>query len=79
MNPRLALLLAWILVGAAVVTVHLHLLWQLIRARRLPFAYRLLAFVPVLPPILAWLDGRRITPILWFLLVGAYAVLRTLG
>lgn len=78
MTGRVWLLLAWVLVGAAVLVAHAAVLWQL-RGSELDWRARLAALlVPPLAPVLAWRAGRRASPIAWALLVITYVVLRLL-
>lgn len=77
MSPRAWLLLAWVLVGAAVLFVHAVVLWQARRAAS--WGWRLGAIVvPPIAPVLAWREGRRVAPVAWVILVVAYVVLRLL-
>lgn len=76
MSPRVWLLLVWVLVGAAVLVVHAVVLWQVIRARQVEPRWRWLALIPPLAPVLAWVDGRRVAPIAWIVLVVVYVTLR---
>ncbi len=70
------LLAAWVLVGAAFLVTHLAVLRTAIRARDLPVGVRLLALLPPLAPFIAWLAGRRSTPVLWVLFLLIYVGLR---
>lgn len=80
MSGRAWLLIAWILVGAAVLIVHAVVLAQVwIHARAIDRRWKLAALVPPLAPIAAWRDGRRAAPILWLVLVLSYAGLRLAG
>lgn len=79
MSGHAWLLVAWIVVGAAVLIVHAVVLAQVwVHARALDWRWKLAALVPVFAPIAAWIDGRRVAPILWLLLVAGYAGLRVL-
>lgn len=79
MTPRAWLLIAWVLVGAAVLVVHAVVLWQCLTARSLPWRARIVALAPPLAPVVAWVAGRRVAPISWVVLVVAYVTLRMLG
>lgn len=70
------LLLSWILVGAAFLFVHLVAVFQALRARGLRLWVRLLAFVPPAAPVLAWVAGARVVPVLWCAILVTYVVLR---
>lgn len=71
------LLLSWVLVGAAVLVAHALVLRQCLSARELPRRVRLLAFLlPPVAPLVAWIAGRRVAPVLWAGLLVAYLVLR---
>jgi len=70
------LLLSWILVGAAVLVVHAVVLWQVIWAERTEARWRWLALLPPAAPVIAWLGGRRVSPILWGAFALTYLVLR---
>ncbi len=70
------LLLSWIVVGAALLVAHLAVLVQALGARELAAKYRLLALVPPLAPVVAWIGGRRAAPIAWLVLLVTYVVLR---
>lgn len=78
MSASAWLLIAWILVGAAVLFAHAVLLAQVwLGARKVGWLPRMLAlFVPVAAPIVAWIDGRRVAPIVWTVLVLTYIGLR---
>lgn len=76
MTPRAWLLLSWIVVGAAVLIAHAVVVVQVFRARKLAWKHRWWALVPVAAPVLAWIDGRRVSPIFWGALVLTYLVLR---
>ncbi len=76
MSPKAWLLLSLIFVGAATLTAHAVVIWQILRARELSWRSRLWAIVPVFAPIVAWVDGRRVSPIVWMALVVTYVVLR---
>ena len=78
MSSRTWLLLSWIVVGAAVVVVHAVVLRQALNASSIPRRRRLWAFVPIVAPIMAWVDGRRAGPVAWMILVTGYVVLRLL-
>ncbi len=70
------LLIGWILVGAALLVVHLVLLWLCVRAPNLSLAMKLLSLVPVATPVVGWVSGLRVQPILWVVLLGVYVALR---
>lgn len=78
MSASAWLLIAWVLVGAAVLFAHAVLLAQVwLGARKVGLLPRMIAlFVPVAAPVIAWIDGRRISPIAWTVLVLAYIGLR---
>lgn len=57
---------------------HVVVFWQVVRARTLAPKWRWGALFPPATPWLAWLDGRRVAPIVWIVLVVLYAVLRLL-
>lgn len=76
MTARVWLLLVWVLVGTAVLVVHAVVLWQVIRARQVEPRWRWLALIPPLAPVLAWVDGRRVAPIAWIVMVVVYVTLR---
>jgi hypothetical protein len=78
-SARAWLLVSWILVGAAVLVVHVVLLYQVVRAREYRWTTRIWAIVPPLAPVVAWLEGRRAVPILWVVLVVLYVILRMFG
>jgi hypothetical protein len=75
-TARVWLLLVWVLVGTAVLVVHAVVLWQVIRARQVEPRWRWLALIPPLAPVLAWVDGRRVAPIAWIVMVVVYVTLR---
>lgn len=70
------LLLSWILVGAAFLFVHLVAVVQALRARSVRLGVRLLALIPPVAPVLAWIAGRRVVPVLWCAILVTYVVLR---
>lgn len=78
MTPRTWLLLSWIVVGAAVLIVHTVVLWQVLRAREVAPRWRWLALLPPAAPVVAWVEGRRVAPVLWGVFVAVYVVLRVL-
>ena len=78
MTPRAWLLLSWIVVGAAMLVVHAVVLFQVFRAEKLPKKHRWWALLPVVAPVLAWIDGRRAAPIVWVGVLLTYLVLRAL-
>jgi hypothetical protein len=78
-SPRIWLLLAWILVGAALLVVHAVVLWQLVRVEALARRWRVLGLlVPPAAPIVLWVGGGRVAPALWLLAVLGYVVLRAM-
>ena len=78
MTPHGWLLVSWVLSGAAVLVAHLVVVVSVFNAKSLPWKHRWWALVPVAAPVLAWLDGRRASPVIWALLVLTYLVLRAL-
>ena len=78
MSGDLALLLAIVLVGAAVLVAHLAILLRALRSS-LPGKWKLLALIPVVTPVASWRGGARVGPILWGVLLVAYVVLRIVG
>lgn len=77
MSGHAWLLIAWVVVGAAVLIVHAVVLAEVwVHAKKLDWRWKLAAIVPFVAPIAAWLDGRRVAPVLWLVLVIAYAGLR---
>lgn len=78
MTPRGWLLLSWIVVGAAVLVAHVVVVVQVFRAEKLAWKHRWWALVPALAPFLAWVDGRRVSPIVWGALVLTYLLLRAM-
>lgn len=79
MIPSAWLLSSWIVVGAAVLIVHAVVLWQVARSPEPTSKWRWLALVPPVAPVVAWMGGRRVAPILWTALVVLYLVLRLFG
>lgn len=74
------LLIAWIVAFAALLVVHAIVLAQVwFHARKLDPRWRMAAFFPPLAPFAAWLDGRRLMPLVWLGLVLLYAGLRLVG
>jgi hypothetical protein len=78
-GARVWLLLAWIVVGTAVLIVHALVVWRGVRAKQLSWTWRLLALVPPAAPVVAWRAGHRALPIVWGVLVIGYVVLRLFG
>lgn len=77
MTGRVWLLLAWIVVGAAVLFAHVVVLAQVwLHARKLSWRWKLAALVPLVAPVAAWIDGRRAAPLAWVVLVATYIALR---
>lgn len=79
MTPTAWMLLAWVVVGAAFVVVHVWALWRALRAGALAVRWRLLALLPPATPVVAWLNGARVAPVLWGCLLVAYVALRAAG
>jgi hypothetical protein len=59
--------------------VHLLNVWQALRARALAWPWRLLALVPPAAPVLSWLGGHRVAPVLWGAHLVGYLALRLLA
>ncbi len=78
MTPRAWLLIAWVLAGAAVLVAHAVVTWQVMTAAKLPLRARLVGLLPPLSPLVAWVAGRRVAPILWAVLLVTYVALRLL-
>lgn len=78
MTPRTWLLLSWILVGAAVLVAHVVVLRRALGAKEVSATWRWLSLVPPVAPVVAWIGGGRVAPIVWGGLVVAYVVLRVL-
>jgi len=78
MTPELRLLLSLIAVGAGWMLVHLMLLVRATRAPRLARGLRWLAWLPPAAPVVAWLAGARVLPVMWVVLAAIYAWLRGL-
>jgi hypothetical protein len=76
-NKDSLLLLALLLVFAIWGWVHLSLSVRLMRTSARPSWQRILALVPPVAALVGWRDGRRVLPLLWWLLAAAYLVLRT--
>lgn len=72
-------LIAWVLVGAAFIVVHMVALWQAIRAQQVAVRWRALALLPPATPVVAWMSGARTVPVLWGVILVAYVVLRVAG
>jgi len=72
------LLLSWIVAGAAMLLVHAVVLYQVFWARDLPRRHRPWALIPVAAPVLAWIDGRRVAPLIWVAVLITYLALRAL-
>ena len=77
-TPRTWLLLSWIGVGALALLMHAVLLSAIMRSRKLPRRWRLLAWIPPVAPVVAWALGRRVSVILWALVMLTYLGLRLL-
>ncbi|QQR91604.1 MAG: hypothetical protein IPJ88_07750 [Myxococcales bacterium] len=63
-------------VGAAWLATHFALVFMTVLGTKINLIWRLLALVPPLTPIAAWVKGSRVFPVLWFLLGLSYLVLR---
>lgn len=73
---KLALLGAWIVCGAALLFVHLFMVWRVLGGP-LSARWRYFGvFVPIATPVVAWRGGNRIVPILWSILLVGYVALR---
>ena len=75
MTPKAWLLLSWIVVGTALLVVHVVVLFQALRGDQ---KARWFALIPPAAPVFAWLHGARIVPIVWGLLLALYVGLRSL-
>jgi hypothetical protein len=73
------ILVAWILVGAAFMVLHMVALWQALRAHEVAVPWRLAALLPPATPVVAWMGGARVAPVLWGVVLVAYVVLRLAG
>jgi len=72
------LLLSWVLAGAAWLVAHVAVVWLALSARELSTRLRLLSLLPPAAPVVAWVAGRRVAPVLWGVLLVTYAGLRML-
>jgi hypothetical protein len=66
------LLVTQTMLGAIVLMLGLATILRGLRARTLSVAWRLLALVPPIAPIVAWRGGARALPIAWGLSIFAY-------
>ena len=73
---RIWLLSLWIVAGAALLVVHLVVLWRVIRSRRPEGGWRWFALIPPVAPLIAWIGGARVAPIAWVIFAAIYLALR---
>lgn len=73
------MLLAWVVVFAALLVVHAVVLWQGMRAGELEMKWRWFALLPPAAPVVAWLNGARVAPVMWGVFLSTYVVLRAVG
>lgn len=73
------MLLAWVLVGAVFLVLHVLALWQGLRAGELASRWRWVALVPPATPVVAWINGARVAPVLWGVVLVTYGILRLAG
>lgn len=76
MAGEIALLLVLSVCGAAFIVLHVVTLVQGLGAAHLGRGWRALALLPPATPAVAWMGGRRVTPVLWGLTLVAYGALR---
>ena len=70
---------ALIVVGAGWPLVHAALLIRTARAPGLVFGLRLIAWLPPATPIVAWIAGARVLPMLWITNAVIYVALRSMA
>lgn len=76
---ELWLLVAWAGWGAVVLFTHLILVWQCVRSPLSTGLRTLSVVVPVATPVVAWMAGRRVGPVVWLIALAGYFYLRSLG
>jgi hypothetical protein len=78
-NPHTAMLLGLVLLGAALLVLHLALVLRTLRATGLPRALRWLSWLPPVTPVAGFWCGAKLLSLLWCIVAAAYIVLRTLA
>lgn len=82
MSTAVWLLIGLVLVGAIWLCLHVLVVWQAMRPKQdveLAWKWRALALVPVAAPVIAWVGKHRVSPVLWGVCGGLYAVLWVLS
>ncbi|MFW5926290.1 MAG: hypothetical protein ACOCV4_09000 [Myxococcota bacterium] len=70
------MLLTWVLLGAVFLVLHALALWQGLRPGELTARWRWVALFPPATPVVAWVNGARVGPVLWGVVLVTYAILR---
>jgi hypothetical protein len=78
-DRELLKLIALIVLGAALVLLHLALCLRALRAPGVPTWLRWLAWLPPLTPFAGFRSRAYGLAVLWFIIAGTYLVLRNVG
>ncbi len=78
-EQELWLITWWTLSGAALLFVHAVLLWKTLRSKLSKGLRALSVVVPIATPVVAWMAGSRVFPVVWVFAVAVYAWLRSIG
>ncbi|MFW6049600.1 MAG: hypothetical protein ACODAU_00420 [Myxococcota bacterium] len=73
------MLLTWVVVGSVFLVLHVLATWHALRPGELQLRWRWVALLPPATPVVAWLNGARVSPILWAVVLAGYLVLRVVG
>ena len=79
MGAAVVLLVAWSLLLAIFIVIHLVMVWRCVWREDLPPGRRALALLPPATPVVAWLAGYRGLVAAWAVVLILYALTRVLG
>ncbi|HJK89544.1 MAG TPA: hypothetical protein RMH85_09500 [Polyangiaceae bacterium LLY-WYZ-15_(1-7)] len=72
-------LIAAVVLGAAVLVMHVYATWRVVRSDVEPSWWKWIAVVPPVTPVAAWVAGQKKTAGAWVLLLAAYGVVRLIA
>ena len=78
-EQELWLLVSWTLCGAVLLFAHLVLLWKTLHSSLSPGLRALSVVVPIATPVVGWLAGSRVFPLVWVFALAVYVWVRSLG
>ncbi len=79
MGAAVVLLVAWSLLLAIFIVIHLVMVWRCVWRKDLAPERRALALLPPTTPVVAWLAGYRGLVSAWAVVLILYALTRVLG